>query len=570
MEKSRFLSQQVFKQKYNDLYHNVDLYLDNTGNFETIKSSPKRYHINPAAVINLQITDTVNDWVVAGELTFLYLTQPPKSVQESKTGQPKQTNITEEAAIKNGQMLDTFQFRGDGFDILRVMVVPQSTLSTESSIQIDEQDSRWHLSYLFAIYDIEDINNFPTLDGNSSTYMKCLKLKFHDVRYQMLRTSNIEYSSSLPKNKNLTPKFDTDIAKELGVLPTGEIIKDIFNEVLANPDNGGCEEFKIVPGHDWDPGKSEMFYTSPAQFSAEEDVEYVLGHHLSKKELKLDPEFSDNIAYDLCLLHTDRPDQYGSIEPLALTPLVNFFEQAGKEASKPGNLQKEHFFLTHLSQEEGELKAGFKAPVSSSSSETVDFKTAKYGQITSYSFVDMAAETNSEMFRTTPVYSIDIKKREFNVEFKSNSAKYAKNAISRNYISNLFKQKDVDEQKLFLPTQHVHKETFNVFPTFSLNGTNKHVRQKNGFHHLLYTGLFQNACIKFKTLGLTWRESGTFIGIDKTEGSVNDDYFNKVCGQWFVVQVDHVFESQSYVNIIYAVKLHRFDELKIKFENSIS
>ena len=82
--------------------------------------------------------------------------------------------------------------------------------------------------------------------------------------------------------------------------------------------------------------------------------------------------------------------------------------------------------------------------------------------------------------------------------------------------------------------------------------------------------MFQNACIKFKTLGLTWRESGTFIGIDKTEGSVDDDYFNKVCGQWFVVHVDHVFESQSYVNIIYAVKLHRFNELKIKFENLIS
>jgi len=533
MEKSRFLSEHVVKQKYNDLYHNVDLYLDNTGNFESIKNSPKRYHINPAAIISLQITDTVNEWVVGGELTFLYLTQPPKSTQENKTGQPKSTNISKtEAAIQNGQMLDTFQFRGDGFDILRVMIVPQSTITTDSSIQIDEEDSRWHLSYLFAIYDVEDINNYPTLDGNSSTYMKCLKLKFHDVRYQMLKTSNIEYSSSLPKNKNLTPKFDT--------------------------------------GHDWDPGKSEIFYTSPAQYTAEDDIEYILGHHLSRKELKLDPEFSDNIAYDLCILHTDRPEKYGSIEPLALTPLVSFFEQAGKEASKPGSLQKEHFFLTHLSQEETALTANFKAPISSKPDENVDFKTAKYGQITSYSFVDMAAQTNSEMFRNTPVYSVDIKKREFNIEFKSNSAKYATNAISRNYISNLFKQKDVDELKLFLPTQHNHKETFNIFPTFSLNGTNKHVRQKNGFHHLLYTGLFQNACIKFKTLGLTWRESGTFIGIDKTEGSVDDDYFNKVCGQWFVVHVDHIFEAQSYVNIIYAVKLHRFNELKIKFENSIS
>ena len=65
---------------------------------------------------------------------------------------------------------------------------------------------------------------------------------------------------------------------------------------------------------------------------------------------------------------------------------------------------------------------------------------------------------------------------------------------------------------------------------------------------------------------MTLRESGTFIGIDSITGSKDTDYSNKLCGQWFVVKVDHIFEAGSYMNIIYAVKLHRFKERHSKFD----
>lgn len=81
--------------------------------------------------------------------------------------------------------------------------------------------------------------------------------------------------------------------------------------------------------------------------------------------------------------------------------------------------------------------------------------------------------------------------------------------------------------------------------------------------------MFQNACICFKTYGLTLRESGTFIGIDKTEGCADNDYNNKLYGQWFVVKVDHLFEAGAYMNVIYAVKLHRHDTKKFAFDSLI-
>ena len=124
-----------------------------------------------------------------------------------------------------------------------------------------------------------------------------------------------------------------------------------------------------------------------------------------------------------------------------------------------------------------------------------------------------------------------------------------------------------------MPTIHKSKKDRNIFPVYTLNGDDTKdgslVRQKNGIHQLLYTGLFQNACICFKTFGLTLRESGTFIGIDKADKSENTDFSNKIYGQWFVVKVEHSFEAGIYMNNIYAIKIHRFEELKKAFEKTL-
>lgn len=561
--KSKFDSGTYTQQKYNEIYHDVDLYLDNSGNFD----APRRYFINPAAVLGLHMSDTVNDWVVDGHLTFMYLPGGVESLAKTKAGSASSTPIDgiTKAAAENADALESYLFRGDGFDLLRVMIMPKSVVSDgpvgKGGLTITKNDTKWMLSYLFSIYDVEDVNEIPELQGISSTYMKCLRLKFHDVRYQMLQTTNLEYSSALPKNRKFVPNFQSDIAYGSGVLHTGNILKDVFNEALANPLLGGCDEFEIKESDPWDKGKSELFYTSPAQYSAADDVSYVFSHHVSEKKLEGGIEAD---YYDMCVLHTNRAEKFGLLEKIALTPMSEFFENAGKD--KPGDLQKEHFFVTSNTEEKTPTSF-YRAPIGGEG-KNVDLKTSKYGQIMSYSFVDMSAAINSNMFCSTPVYSVDIGKREFNTEFRGNDIVSARRMIANSYISKLFKA-GTDNEKLFLPTIHKNKRDINIFPTFSLNGTNPTVRQKNGLHQLLYTGVFQNACICFKVYGLTFRESGTFIGIDKSEGCVDNDYNNKLYGQWFVVKVDHIFEAGAYVNLIYAVKVHRYKEQKTKFEGTL-
>jgi len=560
-QSSLFDSGNYIEYKYNQQDYDVEIYLDNTGDFELMKTDPKRYFLNPSAILGLNITETAVDWNTQGSLSFFYLPEGYDGEDEpSKGGQNKDT-VTQ-GAKENARTLQSYQFRGDGFDLLRVMIAPKSRAESNKEgannspgIVADKTKPEWTLSYVFSIYEIEDVKDIPALQGPATSYMKCLKLYFQDVRYQMLRTTNLEYSTA---NTSPDPVART--------LETGKALAEVLNQALADPELGGCEEFKVDENdEDWELGVSKMFYTSPAEASALDDVDYLYSHHVSQELI------GDQIN-DLCLFETKRPTSHKLISKLCLLPLSKLFKQAGKEANSPGTLQKEHFVVTGHTTLEDNGTFLHRAPMGKDNSDTVDVKTYKQGQIISYSFVDMSPEFNSLRFRTTPVYSVDIGQRIFNVQFKNNEITTAKKAIADTYIGELYKNGLVDE--LFLSTIHKTKKTSNVFPVFTLNGEEspegRILRQKNALHQLIYSGIFENTCICFKVQGLTLREAGTFIGIDRTEGCKDNDYNNKLYGQWFVVKVEHLFEAGAYMNIIYAVKIHRFSKQIEAFEGLIA
>jgi len=543
-------------QKYNELLHLTEIYLDNSGKFDNFNITEK-FAINPAAVLNLSITNNLLNWVVEGSMTILYL------ADDSSPG----TNPTGQAASQNSKTLKTYKFRNDGLDLLRVMIAPKDTKATSpGELEIKSNDPKWILSYLFSVYDTEDIIDIPNLNQQNSLYMRCMKLYFRDVRYELLKMTNLEYSTAL------SPKAvqDPSLANGLGptdirnprVITTGQAIKEVFKKALVDSPGGDAKLFTEIEGENWDQGAANLFYTSPADASAIDDINYLLSHHVSTEPLK-----GAQPANDICFLHTERPKSKEFLEDIYLTPLSRYFQKAGKDANTPGDLQLEHFFVTALTNETSPTGL-FRAPLEKNSYEGRDLKTEKYGQITSYAFVDMAPETNSDMFATKPVYSVDVGKRTFNIQFTNNDVATARKVLAQSYISELY-HSGGDPEKIFLPTLHTRKQNLNVFPEFSLNGDNALVRQRNGLHNLLYTGMFHNACICFKTLGLTLREAGTFIGIDRVGGAQDGDYNDKLFGQWFVIRVDHIFEAGAYVNNIFAIKMHRFKQSTTVFAETI-
>lgn len=557
--KSSFESNKKFKKQFNQIFHEIDLYLDNSGDLNGEEEN--RYYVNPAAVMNMTINDTFNDWVAGGSMLFMYLPEDVPSSTELNLGQT--SKVLYKGAKDNGEVVKSYQFRGDGFDLLRFHIKPLVTNNEgiADTLNINPESPLWNMSFLFSIYEVEDVVDIPNLSGPLTAYMKCLKLFFHDIRFQILKTTNLEYSTATSTSK--TPNFQSGLANE-GVLYTGDAILDVLNKCLGTFKFGGNLEFSQLDGdEDWDRGSNEIFYTSPADWSAYDDIRYLYSHHVSSKAL-------EGGVNDLSIMYTKRPDNVGYLDKICLSPISTLFEKSTK-GEDAGELMVEHFFLTSHSDNnpnsnegDSKYKLTYKSPSPKKTGDSV-VKTFKYGQIISYSFVDMSPEMNSTEFATRPVYSVDIGKRNFNIKFSNNDVQTARKILANSYISKLY-QKGSNVEDLFLPTLHSSKKNLNIFPEFSLNSDNELTRQKNGIHQLLYTGLFQNACICFKTLGLTLRESGTFIAIDKTDGSKEDDYNNKLYGQWFVLKVDHVFEGGSYLNVIYAIKIHRFKERNIQFK----
>jgi hypothetical protein len=560
--KKSFSAGKTFSQKYNELTHTVELWLDNSGDLKEVAT--KVYPINPAAVMELKMTNNLNDWNVTGSMTFMYMPEDAPPAQEPSLGQKILSFIT--GALENAETMKTFQFRGDGYDLLRVSIIPitrEGEAESGDSLRIQEGDPKWCISHLFSIYEMEDINDVPGMKGPMAAYMKCLKVYFRDVRQHILQTTNLEYSTAYsPDTDN-----DTQLAKE-GALQTGKAIVEVWNKSVGEPEAGGLEDLKIIIPNpeDWDEGATKIFYTSPAAASAADDIEYLLAHHSSV--VPLEGMIADSAAelMDMCVLTTLRPKAPELLEDLALVPFTKIFKKA-TEGDQPGELQLEHFFVTSESQHGNPLDLGFKSPFSNDDDR--DLKTFKYGQIISYSFIDMCPDFNSSSFTSTPLYSVDVGKRTFKVRFEKNDILTVRKAITENYIKPLYKG-TANNEKLFIPTIHKTKKAYNMFPTFTLNGDEVPwgdlLRQKNSLHSLLYTGIFQNTCICFKTFGLTLRNPGTFIAIDKTAGSTDNDYNNKLYGQWFVVRIDRVFEAGTHVDAIYAVKIHRFKEAHEPFE----
>ena len=60
------------------------------------------------------------------------------------------------------------------------------------------------------------------------------------------------------------------------------------------------------------------------------------------------------------------------------------------------------------------------------------------------------------------------------------------------------------------------------------------------------------------------RTSSTFLSLESAIGGLNDDFANKLLGQWLVYSVIHSFTETDYNNKITAVRLHANDNINIK------
>jgi hypothetical protein len=568
----------TFSTKFNQVQHEFEIYLDN--------GTEKKHPINPNSIVNLTIEDTISDWVVRGTMSFFYDPEGGQNTVDTRTGNKASATTGLPISQNNGFYI----FRNDGNDQLRIRIKPKldNTIIT-NGININDKDPYWSLSYLFSIYDAEDIGLPPGAVNTASSTLKCFKVYFWDSWYQKMITNHLQYSTALSYKANIEQDKSEKVYANPGVISTGQAIKEIIDLSLSqnnSQQNYSGTAGEIIPSlktnysptvtdpAKWDTGAAKIFFTAPTDSNAYDSLLYIYNKHISSTSYNPSSILAgntDNLLYDFSLLTKERGPTPTDTGQLTLKPMSSFFEKAGSSADTPGELQTEHYFLQSYS---GDLKTKNasktpRAPLSKVANDKIDLKTLKYHQISNYRFVDISSYTNTTSFRNTPVYSFNFKERSFNVEFNKNSVLTAKEFMTKKYIKNVYKNDKVDINKLFLITLDEDKKNKNIVPSFSLNGDDPIIRQSDGLHKLLWIGVFQNACVNFRTLGLPNRSAGQFIAIDKTEGVETGAFEDKFFGQWFVINVKHVFETEFYYNDITAIKIHRFDNLPVTFNNTI-
>ena len=531
--------------KFNEQEYEYEIYLDSGfGETET-----RRFSINPNAIVNLNIEETLADWVTKGTLTVF-------DSFDGLENTPSSTGILGEGP--------RFIFRNDGNDILYIKLHPKL-----DKIGLEIDPVHWDLVYKFAIYDVEDIDQPPGAQGAASASTKCKKFYFWDHLYQKMITNTIEYS---------TAYNSSDINRGL---PTGIAMKEIIDQTLRPYQFEYIGNWQNLVGGEnnsnWDTGASNIFYTAPASNTAYDCLMDIYSRHISTAKYSKRPTVagprgskqgsSDN---DFCVLLKERGPNPGDEGFFCLRPMSNFFEKAGK--NDPGEFQIERFYIQDYAPEPSK-KPGLKySPQLQQQNLQRDTVLGQYSQITSYRFVDISPFINATEFCNKPVYSFDFLTRTMNVNFSQNSAKTARAFMTKKYINQLRTDRDADE-KIFLLTLDESKENRNVRPVYSLYGEDDEngalARQADGLQKLLKTGVFQNACISFRVLGSTNREPGRFIAIDKEYGIQDSSFNNKFFGQWFVINVRHIFEAGIYYNEITAVKLHRFKPLDVNIPGTI-
>lgn len=532
--------------KFNEQEYEYEIYLDSGFS----ESETRRFPINPNAIVNLNIEETLADWVTKGTLTVF-------DSFDGLENTPSSPGILGEGP--------RFIFRNDGNDILYIKLHPKL-----DSLGLEVDPVHWDLVYKFAVYDVEDIDQPPGAQGAASASTKCKKFYFWDHLYQKMITNTIEYSTAFNNN-----------ADQHRAIPTGIAMKEIIEQVMKQYpfDYIGNIQNLVGGGNDnnWDEGASNIFYTAPASNTAYDCLMDIYNRHISKAKYSHPPTesgprgsqwgASDN---DFCVLYKERGPAPGDEGYFSLRPMSNFFEKAGK--NEPKEFQIERFYIQDYALDTGK-KPGIKySPQLQQQDLQKDTVLGQYSQISSYRFVDISPFINATEFCNKPVYSFDFLNRTINVNFSQNTAKNARAFMTKKYIEQLRTDRDVNE-KLFLLTLEKSKENRNVKPVYSLYGEDNEngalARQADGLQKLLKTGVFQNACISFRVLGSTNREPGRFIAIDKEYGIEDSSFNNKFFGQWFIINVRHIFEAGIYYNEITAVKLHRFKPLDVNIPGTI-
>jgi hypothetical protein len=159
------------------------------------------------------------------------------------------------------------------------------------------------------------------------------------------------------------------------------------------------------------------------------------------------------------------------------------------------------------------------------------------------------------------VHSHNFNTNTFRIDFQNNSLDTASQTYYNNYVKNL-KGSGGNAPASNLALNQYRTKQQNIKNVFTISSESQTQRYSFGRNEILYSSLFLNNCIKFRTKGVTSRQAGQFISIQR-HNTVPDNYFDdKNLGIYLIIRCEHVFVDQKYFNEIFAVKTYNYKDPK--------
>jgi len=478
-----------------------------------------RVTLTKKEVKELKLIDNLRDPWVRGTIAL----DNTEAALERFVTDPKERELQPDITPLKG-----YTYRGDGRDFIQIEIIP---LNDGPLSEFTNDDTAFKTTFGFRyVFSIKQGSD-TTIDG-----VECKLFTIGDVDEELMREKKAFFSTGkLATSEGVEAAQSNNEAR---YATTGQSIKAILTDSIGGD--------SLIEDSNFEDGASKLFYSSPINNTAYDDLNYLLEHHVS-----------DSASNDFSFLK--KSSYTGSY---SLESAESMFSRAyQKNRNTGGELFVENFTINGI----GSGDAGIIEPSKKSPAGSLEFGSK--GDVLNYKFFDTDGEQYKKDIKTQVVNSYDFKNKRFNIEVKESNATTVRDKFSDVYVSPL--KGDNNKPYPNLPLTNLQKENQSFESTFSEYGESAEIRKSYGANKLLKSSLFSNMAIELIVPGQVFRKTGTFFSVDRQGSYIDNQYDSKVLGIYLLTEVEHQFISETkYIQRIIGIKTNHFQNPNFN-ENTI-
>ncbi|GEM_PF-3558504 len=471
-------------------------------------------------VIELKLIDNLRDPWVRGSIAL----DNTEAALERFVTDPAEREFRPEIEPLKG-----YTYRGDGRDFIQIEIIPLDDGPLSEFTNNDESfNTLFGLRYIFSIKQ----GSSTTINGTD-----CKLFNIGDVDEEILKEKKAFFSTGKLASPGGVEAAQSN--NEDRYATTGQSIKAILSDTIG-------EQGNIIDDSSFEDGASKLFYSSPINNTAYDDIQYLLERHVS-----------DGASNDFSFLKKSNfTGEY------TLRSAESMYAQAfQKSRNVGGELFTENFTINGLNGSDSTvIEPSKKVPAGAP-------EFGSKGDILSYNFFDTDGEQYKKDIKTQVVNSYDFKNKKFNIEVKDSNATTVRDKFSDIYVSPLKGENNKPFPNLPLTNSQKENQTFDS--NFSEYGESPEIRKAYGVNKLLKSSLFSNMAIEIIIKGQLFRKTGTFFSVDREGAYIENQYDSKVLGMYLLTEIEHQFiDDATYIQRIVGIKTNHFNNPN--FEENIT